>query len=72
VRRDLERGAREGFEETRLYRRVFEYAEARGGKALPRAAIPQIPLRSAKIRRSLTTEWFAKRVDTRYRACLAR
>ncbi|HUP29555.1 MAG TPA: DUF1615 domain-containing protein [Usitatibacter sp.] len=72
VRRDLEHGAQADFARTRLYQRVFDYAEAKSGKSLPRETLPQIPLKSAKIRRSLTTEWFAKRVDTRYRACLAR
>jgi hypothetical protein len=34
--------------------------------------VPQIPLRSPKITRKLTTEWFANRVETRYQSCLAR
>lgn len=72
IRNDLEHGARDDFARTRLYQRVFDYAESRTGKALRRAAIPQIPLKSSKIRRAITTEWFAQRVDTRYRACLAR
>jgi len=38
----------------------------------PRALIPQIALKSPKITRKLTTEWFANRVDTRFQACLAR
>jgi hypothetical protein len=72
VKRDLEHGPRADFTDTRLYRRVYEYAESRAGRALPRAAVPQIALKGAKIRRPLTTEWFARRVDARYRACLAR
>ena len=72
VKRDLEHANRADFTQTRLYRRVYEYAETRAGKALPRAVVPQIALKGAKIRRPLTTEWFAKRVDARYRTCLAR
>ena len=35
-------------------------------------AMPQIDLKSPKISRKLTTEWFARRVEGRYRSCLAR
>jgi Protein of unknown function (DUF1615) len=34
--------------------------------------MPRIRLDSPKITRKLTTEWFATRVDTRYRRCMAR
>jgi hypothetical protein len=71
IRRDLEQGTKPGFEKTRLYQRVFEHAEARTGRNLARAAMPQIPLQSSKLRRKLTTQWFATRVEARYRACLA-
>jgi hypothetical protein len=68
IRRDLEHGTEHGFEETELYRKVFELADARG--RAPRALVPRIRLQSVKISRKLTTEWFAKRVDDRYRRCL--
>lgn len=71
IRSDLER-AREGrFDRTRLYQRVFELADARG-KPAPRAVIPGIELKSSKFTRKLTTEWFARRVAERHKACLAR
>lgn len=37
-----------------------------------RQAMPQIDLKSPKITRKLTTEWFARRVEGRYRSCLSR
>jgi hypothetical protein len=68
IRRDLERGTQHEFEETDTYRKVFELADARA--PAPRAVIPNIRLESVKITRKLTTEWFARRVDDRYRRCL--
>jgi hypothetical protein len=68
IRRDLERGTEHEFEETELYRKVFELADARA--PAPRALVPSIRLQSVKISRNLTTEWFARRVDGRYRRCL--
>jgi hypothetical protein len=68
IRRDLGRGRVHEFEETDLYRKVFELADARG--PAPRALVPSIRLQSVKISRKLTTDWFARRVDDRYRRCL--
>ena len=72
IRRDLERSNEQAFEQTRLYARVFRLADQLGGRPVPRAVLPQIPLTSPKITRNLTTDWFANRVDTRYQSCLQR
>jgi len=72
IRRDLESGASEDFEHSRLYRRAFELADRLEGRAAPRALLPQIRLKSPKITRKLTTAWFAERVQERYQRCLAR
>ena len=72
IRRDLERGDEAAFERTRLYERVFEQADQREGRRVPRAVVPTITLKSPKFTRKLTTEWFARRVDDRYRRCLAK
>ena len=72
IRRELERGDSDDFDRSPLAAKVFALAEQRGGKALPRALIPSIVLKSPKITRRLTTEWFARRVDERYRRCLQR
>ncbi len=72
VHRALEREGREDFEQTRLWSRVFELADAAARRPVPRAVLPEIRLHSPKITRALTTEWFARRVDERYRRCLER
>jgi hypothetical protein len=72
IRRDLELGNEPAFERTRLYERVFAQADRSEGRRVPRAVVPTITLQSPKITRTLTTEWFARRVDERYRRCLSK
>ena len=72
IRRDLEQGEGEALERSALWQRVFALVEKMEGKALPRAVVPRIDLKSPKIKRKLTTDWFARRVDERHRRCLAR
>lgn len=72
IRRALEQGDSIAFEKTSLYQRVFAHAEKMERRTLPRAMVPRIDLKSPKITRKLTTEWFATRVDQRYRECVAR
>ncbi|WHS58519.1 DUF1615 domain-containing protein [Pseudomonas sp. G2-4] len=72
IRNQLEQGDSLAFEDSKLYKRVFELAEQAEGKPLPRAVLPGIVLKSPKITRKLTTAWFAKRVDERYQRCMTR
>lgn len=72
IRKDLELGREQAFEDSKLFKRVFSLADQRFKSPLPRAFVPNIRLESPKITRKLTTEWFAKRVDERYERCLAR
>lgn len=72
IRRDLERGTEPAFERSRLYELVFARAEQVQGRPVPRAVLPTITLKSPKITRKLTTEWFARRVDERHQRCLLR
>jgi hypothetical protein len=72
MQRDLALEKSPALQDTLLYRRVYALAEQAGGEKPPRAALPQIDLKSPKFRRKLTTEWFARRVATRHAACLAR
>jgi hypothetical protein len=72
IHRALQQGESIRFQDSSLYQRVFDLAEQLQHRALPRAMLPRIDLRSPKITRKLTTEWFATRVDQRYQRCLAR
>lgn len=69
IRRALEQESRSSLEQTRLWARVFELADAAARRPVPRAMLPRIRLHSPKITRPLTTEWFARRVDERYQRC---
>ena len=73
IRSALEHGDDAQFERTVLYARVLALADAMPpGRPVPRALVPRIALKSPKISRDLTTDWFARRVDDRYHRCLAR
>lgn len=72
IRTALEQEKTLQFERSTLYQKVFALAEQRHGQKLPRAVLPKIQLKSPKITRKLTTEWFANRVDERHQRCLAR
>ncbi len=72
IRDALELGERQAFGKSTLYERVFALAERMERKPLPRAVLPQIDLHGPKIKRKLTTEWFANRVDGRHQRCLER
>ena len=70
--RDLKQEKAASFARTPLYQRVFALADQAAGGRMPRETMPKIRLKSPKIHRRLTTEWFAERVDWRYRSCLGR
>lgn len=72
IRRDLLREKDADFRETKLYQRLYQLADKAAGATQPRQAMPKIDLKSPKITRQLTTEWFARRVEGRYKNCLAR
>ncbi len=67
----LTEGKTMGLESTPLYQRVFAMADQRSGLKLPRAMMPRIRLGGPKIKRNLTTDWYAHRVDDRFKRCLA-
>jgi hypothetical protein len=66
----LQLGKSKSFENSTLYLRVFEIADAAVGGPLPRALLPTIELQGPKIKRRLTTQWYARRVEQRFQSCL--
>lgn len=72
IRRDLGLEKSFAFEQSALYERVYALTDTARGERAAREILPRIALKSPKITRNLTTEWFARRVDGRYRNCLAR
>jgi Protein of unknown function (DUF1615) len=66
----LAEGKTKDFETTTLYQRVFALANQKAGTQLPSALVPRIKLGGPKIKRSLTTDWYAHRVDDRFMRCL--
>ncbi|MDO8207072.1 MAG: DUF1615 domain-containing protein [Gallionella sp.] len=68
IQRDLRLEKLSTFSKSPLYNRLFALADRTGIQ--PRVSMPEIDLKSPKIKRKLTTEWFANRVNARYRSCL--
>jgi Protein of unknown function (DUF1615) len=66
----MSEGRTKGLEATTLYQRLFALAEKKAGRPLPRAQLPQIKLTGPKIKRDLSTAWYARRVDGRFKRCL--
>lgn len=70
ILRDLRLEKLSTFSKTPLYNRLFALADQHGPQ--PRVIMPEIDLKSPKIHRKLTTQWFANRVNGRYNSCLQR
>jgi hypothetical protein len=70
IHRALTQAKTADFEENPVYQRVFAMAEASEHRRLPRAVAPNIELHGPKIKRRLTTEWYASRVNGRFERCL--
>lgn len=72
IRADAQKEKSVDFEATKTYRAVKRAYQKQTGVAPAYAIVPQLELSSPKIQRKLTTAWFAKNVQRRYDACLAR
>lgn len=66
----LEDGKSRNFERTAVYKRVFALADRNRKQPAPQAVVPKITLQGPKLSRTLTTDWYAHRVDGRFQQCL--
>lgn len=70
IRADLETEKEDRFRHSMTYARVADAFTARTGKKPPYAMLPQIRLKSPKIRSQMTTAIFARAVMKRYETCM--
>ena len=72
IRKDLRLEKVFEFTKTATFNSMRALYKATFGLDPPFARVPRIKLESVKLDRPLTTAWFAKRVEGRYRRCLGR
>ena len=72
LREDLEKGKELAFEQTPSYLALRRVYREQTGLALPAASIPDLELKSPKLRRGYTTAAYARNVLRHHRACLER
>ncbi|ATB45220.1 DUF1615 family protein [Corallococcus macrosporus] len=72
VRRDVRKEKEAVFESTDTFRAVKRVYQRETGEAPSYAQLPRVTLRSPKLKRELTTAWFARSVDRRFQKCMKR
>jgi hypothetical protein len=71
IRLDLNRAQDTDFTQTKTFNRIRDLYRSKTGREPPFAVLPDIVLKSPKIRRRMTTQDFATRVDKRYQFCMS-
>jgi len=72
LRGDLEKGKEQGFEETPSYLALRRVYREQIGAPMATAAVPELELKSPKLRRGYSTAAYARNVLRHHRACLQR
>ncbi len=71
IRSDLLREKEQDFEDTETYKKVNALYLAKFKKSPPYATMPHVVISGPKLSHDYDTNWYAKRVDGRYRRCEA-
>jgi len=72
LRQDLEKGKELGFEETPSFLALRRVYREQTGRPMPTAALPELELKSPKLRHGYSTAAYARNVMRHHRACLQR
>jgi hypothetical protein len=72
LRADLEKGKEQAFEETPSYLALRRVYREQIGTPMPTAVLPDLELKSPKLRRGYSTAAYARNVLRHHRACLQR
>ncbi|MCW3479457.1 DUF1615 domain-containing protein [Neisseriaceae bacterium JH1-16] len=72
ILRDMKQEKTSGFAQTPLYQKLYALTDQAAARKVAREQIPQIVLVSPKFTHTLTTEWFANKVNGRYQGCMSR
>lgn len=72
IRRDLKKEKLQKFEDTETYDLVMGLYEEKFNKAAPYAIMPEVVISGPKLSRDYNTNWYASKVDKRYKTCVSR
>ena len=72
IRRDLKKEKKQNFEETDTYLQVASLYKEKFKKSAPYAIMPEVVISGPKLSRDYNTNWYASKVDKRYKSCVSR
>ncbi len=72
IRRDLKKEKQQKFEQTDTYLQVARTYHEKFKKDAPYAIMPEVVISGPKLSRDYNTNWYASKVDKRYKSCVSR
>ncbi len=72
IRRDLKKEKQQKFEQTDTYLQVTRLYQEKFKKDAPYAIMPEVVISGPKLSRDYNTNWYASKVDKRYKSCVSR
>lgn len=72
IRRDLKKEKQQKFEGTETYIQVMNLYKEKFNKDAPYAIMPEVVISGPKLSRDYNTNWYASKVEARYKKCVSR